>query len=62
MQYTKKTTTLLNPCELLMKIQSTENALKCAYFCVKNFINQRNGMDVCGAAPIFSGSRCLILK
>ena len=36
------------------EIQSTKSALKCAYFCVKNFINQRNDMNVCGAAPIFS--------
>ena len=33
--------TLLNPC-------------KCAYFCIKNFINKRNDMKVCGAAAIFS--------
>ena len=36
------------------EIQSTKSALKCAYFCVKNFINQRNDMNICGAAPIFS--------
>ena len=36
------------------QIQSTKSALKCAHFCVKNFINQRNDMNVCGAAPIFS--------
>ena len=36
------------------EIQSTKSALKCAYFCVKNFINQRNDMNVCRAAPIFS--------
>ena len=34
--------------------QSTESAHKCGYFCVKNFINQRNDMNVSGAAAIFS--------
>ena len=38
MQYMKKAMTLLNPCKLLMKIQSTENALKCAYFCEKTLL------------------------
>ena len=31
-----------------------QKARKCGYFCVKNFINQRNYMIVCGAAAIFS--------
>ena len=36
------------------EIQSTKGAQKCIYFCVKSFINQRNDMNVCGAAAIFS--------
>ena len=36
------------------KIQSIKSAHKCAYFCVKNFINQRNDMKACGSAAIFS--------
>ena len=40
--------------QVAYEIQSTKSALKCAYFCVKTFINQRNDINVCGAAPIFS--------
>ena len=35
------------------EIQSTKGAHKCVYLCVKSFINQRNDMNVCGAAAIF---------
>ena len=31
-----------------------QKAHKCAYFCVKNVINQTKHMIVCGAAAIFS--------
>ena len=40
--------------EIAHEIQSTKSAHKCGYFCVKNFINQRNDMNVRGAAAIFS--------
>ena len=36
------------------EIQSTKSAHKCSYFCGKKFINQRNDMNVCGTAAIFS--------
>ena len=36
------------------KIQSTKSALKYAYFCANNIINQRNNMNFNGATPIFS--------
>ena len=35
------------------EIQWTKSAHRCGYFCVKNFINQRNHMILCGAAAIF---------
>ena len=35
------------------EIQSRKGAQKCVYFYVKSFINQRNDMNVCGAAAIF---------
>ena len=44
----------IKPVQGAYEIQSTKSALKCAYFCVKTFINQRNDINVCGAAPIFS--------
>ena len=44
------------------EIQSTKSAHKCAYFCVKNFINERNDMKVCGAAAIFSAITMSDLK
>ena len=39
--------------QVIHENQSTKSADKCAYFCVKNFINQRNDMNVSGAAAIF---------
>ena len=36
------------------EIQSTKSAQKCEYFCVKNFINQRDDINVCGVAAVFS--------
>ena len=36
------------------EVQSTKSADKCGYFCVKNFINQRHNVNVCGVAAIFS--------
>ena len=37
------------------EIQSTKSVyVLCAYFCVKNFINERNDMKICWAAAIFS--------
>ena len=36
------------------EIQRTKSAHKCGYFCVKNFVNQRNHMIVRGAAAIYS--------
>ena len=35
------------------EVQSTKSTYKCGYFCVKNFINQRNDVNVCGVAAIF---------
>ena len=46
--------TLLNPCKVAHEIQLTKSAHKCGYFCVKKFIDQRNDMNVCGAAAVFS--------
>ena len=40
--------------QVVHEIQSTKSVRTCEYFCVKNFIIQRNGMKVCGAAAIFS--------
>ena len=37
---------------LTYEIQRTKSAQKCGYFCVKNFVNQRNHMIACAA--IFS--------
>ena len=53
-KYTKETMTFIKSVQVIHEIQSTKNAHKCGQFCVKNFINQRNGMNVCGAAAIFS--------
>ena len=46
--------TLLNPCKVAHEIQLTKSAHKCGYFCVKKCIDQRNDMNVCGAAAVFS--------
>ena len=53
-KYTKETMTFIKSVQVVHEIQSTKNAHKCGQFCVKNFINQRNDMNVCGAAAIFS--------
>ena len=36
------------------EIQSTKSAHKCGYFCVKNFIKQRNDISICGIVAVFS--------
>ena len=40
--------------QIAHEMQSIKSAHKCGYFCVKIFINQRNDINVCGAAAIFS--------
>ena len=49
-KYTKKNLYQIHAYE----IQWAKSAHKCGYFCVKNFINQRNYVIVRGAAAIFS--------
>ena len=50
----KKKYDFIKSMQVAHEIQSTKSAHKCGYFCVKNFINQRNDINVCGAAAIFS--------
>ena len=44
---------LIKSMQVAHEIQSIKIAHKYGYFCVKNFINQRIDMSVCGAAGIF---------
>ena len=53
-EYMEKNYDVVKSMQVAHEIQSTKSAHKCAYFCVKNFINERNDMKVCGAAAIFS--------
>ena len=53
-KYSKKNYDFIKSMQVAHEIQSTKSAIRCAYFCVKIFINQENDMNVSGAAPIFS--------
>ena len=53
-KYTKKKDDFIKSMQVAHEIQSIKSTHKCGYFCVKNFINQRNDMNVSGASAIFS--------
>ena len=48
--------------QVTQEIQPTKSAHKCGYFYVKNFINQRNYINICGVAAIFSAMTMSDLK
>ena len=54
-KYMEKNYDVIKSMQVAHEIQSTKSVyVLCAYFCVKNFINERNDMKICWAAAIFS--------
>ena len=53
-KYTKKKYDFIKSMQVAHEIQSTKSAHKCIYFCVKNFIKQRNDINICGIVAVFS--------
>ena len=48
--------------QVIHETQSTKSVHKCAYFCVKNFINQKATLTSVVLLQYFLQSPCLILK